>query len=253
MQEEDEEMREAKESQEKELEYCKLIGLKLADRLRERAFNNQTDEDFTRVCREWAKTLCEAPGGPDLVRMTSQAWRIKAKKYAKRFWGLESFLAQIKDFSSYISQGFSLFRGFLRTSRMTKEAVERKRLNQTGVQQDRNTTSEEETKRTGEGDDEEMSIEMDEADVKKIAKQGLDVIWRLGMFLLQNRVRKVVDCMFQQEQEHFLRSGLDSRQTQVKMKSLAMALLELGHHFKQVWEEYCLAHPDKKGSPIQLE
>ena len=51
-------------------ELCLEVGRKLLARLEGRALGHVDEKAFAEECCEWADTLCRAPGGLDLVRMT---------------------------------------------------------------------------------------------------------------------------------------------------------------------------------------
>jgi hypothetical protein len=76
MEEEEEEAaieeEEAKAMMEKELELCGSLAGKLADRLRARASNETSAAQFAGENKALAEQLCAAPGGLDLLRLTSQ-------------------------------------------------------------------------------------------------------------------------------------------------------------------------------------
>ena len=114
---------EARAMEQKEKQLCGELAAKLADSLRDRALNKTSADKFSKLNREMAEELCKAPGGVDLVRLTSQTYRNKGKRYAARLFGLESYFARFKDFWSRLSQGSSLLLGFVRTSSMTQRAL----------------------------------------------------------------------------------------------------------------------------------
>jgi hypothetical protein len=84
----------------------------------------------------------------------------------------------------------------------------------------------------------------------QIAKHGLDVVWRLGCFLLQERVRRVVRSMMEEEGKRMRAGGAQNYQVAERTRALAAALFEAGGHFKAVWEEERREHPDKAVNPL---
>lgn len=261
-----EEEAEAERISKMEEELCKELGGKLRTRLEPRATASVSPIAFDRSCKEWARTLCDAPGGLDLVRMTSQSYRTQAKKYLRRWWGLEAIVTEVKDTFSRMSQGCSLLFGAIKASRMTRDAIAKAKQNSTeaggegeggadGAKRAEKRRKRDVMKDEGDEDedeDEEMDVDLAEADMLQIAKVGLDVVWRFGVFLLQGRVRLSVKSMMEEERERLRRDKLPDPEVRERMKALAGALLELGHALKTVWEEARAAEPEKAGAPIQL-
>jgi curved DNA-binding protein CbpA len=252
--EEEEEEEEAQLALEKENGVCAELAKALADRLRLRALNKTSEAEFAHENLQLAQQLVAAPGGLDLLRLTSQTYRNKGKRYAARMFGLESYVARVKDFWTRVSQGSSLLMGFVRTSSMTQRAISKK---ERGLNSTNSTDMEEERANEKDGKEEESEEELsiDEQDMKEIAKQGLDVVWRLGLFLIQARLRRVCDAMITHEHERMLSEGNAYTNAQIKahQRQMALALLEIGQTFKGVWEEYVAKNPSESGSPIKID
>mmetsp|Transcript_27314 Transcript_27314/g.65867 ORF Transcript_27314/g.65867 Transcript_27314/m.65867 type:complete len:505 (-) Transcript_27314:26-1540(-) len=256
--EEDDETRKAREEKERELEdqmekdeeeMCFEVGRKLLARLEGRALGQVNDKVFATQCCEWADSLCRAPGGLDLVRMTSKAWRQKAKIYARRMWGLEGIWTRFQDLAGKISQGTSLIKGALTASRLTRNAMQKgeRAKNATNVSVD-GGMEEGASSQSDDDDDEDAMEGIDKEEMLKIAKVSLDVIWRFGLFLLQGRVRSSVDAMF----TVFRNSSHYSKESEPQ---LALALLEISKHFRDRYDAAVAANSTemRTGVPIHLD
>ena len=55
-----------------------------------------TSKEHIDTCKIWARELLEAPGGYDLIKMVGFAWRRKARKFRKRWGGLEAMLTEVR-------------------------------------------------------------------------------------------------------------------------------------------------------------
>eukprot|EP00286_Rhodomonas_abbreviata_P017669 CAMPEP_0181319174 /NCGR_PEP_ID=MMETSP1101-20121128/17424_1 /TAXON_ID=46948 /ORGANISM="Rhodomonas abbreviata, Strain Caron Lab Isolate" /LENGTH=564 /DNA_ID=CAMNT_0023426743 /DNA_START=33 /DNA_END=1725 /DNA_ORIENTATION=+ len=104
-----------KEYMAEEEAYIKRIAERLSRRLVARANGEVSPEAFKTSSREWASSLCQAPGGMDLVEMTGNAWRRKARKLIGGFGGM---FQEVKDFKNRVAEGSSLLYGAIKCSSM---------------------------------------------------------------------------------------------------------------------------------------
>mmetsp|Transcript_31126 Transcript_31126/g.48751 ORF Transcript_31126/g.48751 Transcript_31126/m.48751 type:complete len:320 (-) Transcript_31126:119-1078(-) len=112
-----------------------------------------------------------------------------------------------------------------------------------------------------EDDDEVIGVELNPEDVRKFARHSIDLIWRTGIFLIQRRIRKVVDEMLEVGRTSVQTEGKSASEVKKlkksKVYSLASALMELGDHFRQEWEAQKSAQGSSEpwvggGAPLHL-
>mmetsp|Transcript_5512 Transcript_5512/g.13391 ORF Transcript_5512/g.13391 Transcript_5512/m.13391 type:complete len:645 (+) Transcript_5512:15-1949(+) len=105
------------------------------------------------------------------------------------------------------------------------------------------------------GEDEDKGVrpeDLDPADVLKLARQSIDLVWRIGLFLMQKRLRKVLDTLVADR-----KTKGDGKN---EILAMARAVMDVGVAFKNVWDRETAkakaAGPAgggaKRGAPVHL-
>jgi len=226
-----------------EEEYVRDLADRLVRRVERRARGEVDAASFAAECEAWAGSLAGAPGGMDLLNLAGNTYRRKARKILGGFGGM---LQEVKDFKNRVSEGASIVFGAIRcsaaASSMAKKSEEKKRETpllraagtpQNGSGHDEGAGAPEHgagAEGASDGEDEQIPRpdDLDPADVARLARQSIDLVWRIGLFLMQKRLRKVLDAMVAA-----LRERPDGKK---EVLALARAVMEVGEAFKKVWE-----------------
>ena len=121
----------------------------------------------------------------------------EGKQHAGRWLGIEGFFAQIQEKAHVASTGASVLMDAVKTANMAQEVGDAEQG----------------------GRSEEQQREME----AKMMRSGLNVVWKMGKLLLEERCRRVCEIMFSK----------DSR----RVEALANALIQMGEIFEAVGEE----------------
>lgn len=181
--------RQLKLKQEEEV-YCKQLATKLLAKLNQRGV--QGERAFGEQCNKDAMELCEAPGGAELVVMVGYVYCQEGKQYGGRFLGFEGFFAQIQEKTHVASSGMSVLMDAVKTANMAQEVSDENRAR--GVR------------------DEQKQRELE----AKMMRSGLNVVWKMGKLLLEERVRRVCEIMM---------TAVDADRS--KVERLAHALIQV--------------------------
>mmetsp|Transcript_18430 Transcript_18430/g.44329 ORF Transcript_18430/g.44329 Transcript_18430/m.44329 type:complete len:549 (+) Transcript_18430:86-1732(+) len=192
--------------------YCKQLSNKLKAKLEEHKAGN--DKTFLELCERDAMELCEAPGGVELLKMVGYIYAQEGKQYGGRFLGLEGFFAQIQEKAHVATTGAAVIVDAVKTASMAQEYSQRQQM----------------------GAARGLSPEQQRAMDEKMMRSGLNVVWKMGKLLLEERVRRVCDIMM---------SAVDSQRS--KVEELAAALILMGEHYEMVGERESKSHKRLKG------
>ena len=117
-----------------ETAYCEGLSRKLLLRLEARIRGHVTKADFMNSNRAWAESLCETPGGLDLVQMVGNTWRRRARKHGG---GVTAFVQGIKDWKNGVSESASILYRAIQCSnlagQMSKDAKKDKQVRAAGL------------------------------------------------------------------------------------------------------------------------
>eukprot|EP00802_Teleaulax_amphioxeia_P009483 Tamp_09500.p2 GENE.Tamp_09500~~Tamp_09500.p2 ORF type:complete len:448 (+),score=135.03 Tamp_09500:503-1846(+) len=174
--------------------YCKTLSEKLMTSL-ERA-GKLGVKAFGEECKKEALEFCEAPGGNELLCMVGYVYSQEGKQHAGRWLGIEGFFAQIQEKAHVASTGALVLMDAVKTANMAQEMGEGQR----GFRS------------------EEQQREME----AKMMRSGLNVVWKMGKLLLEERCRRVCEIMFSKDER--------------RREALANALIQMGEIFEDVGE-----------------
>jgi len=190
--------------------YCKQLAIKLKEKLEQCAALG--DRGFKELCDKDGLELCEAPGGVELLAMVGYVYAQEGKQYGGRFFGFEGFFAQIQEKAHVASTGTAVLMDAIKTANMHQEM-------QAGAR------SEEEQRKN-------------EA---KMMRSGLNVVWKMGKMLLEERVRRVCEIMMSSVDK-------DAR----KVAALGHALIEMGECYERLAEKESKNEARKSNSRAQI-
>mmetsp|Transcript_8825 Transcript_8825/g.17632 ORF Transcript_8825/g.17632 Transcript_8825/m.17632 type:complete len:557 (+) Transcript_8825:113-1783(+) len=179
--------------------YCKQLSVKLKARLERH--KELGEKAFLELCEKEAMELCEAPGGVELLKMVGYVYAQEGKQYGGRFLGFEGFFAQIHERAHVATTGASVLVEAIKTASMAQEFSQQQQMG--GVR----------------------SAEQQRAMEERMTRSGLQVVWKMGKLLLEERVRRVCEIMM---------SGVDRDRS--KVEALGGALITIGEHFEKVGE-----------------
>mmetsp|Transcript_15682 Transcript_15682/g.37885 ORF Transcript_15682/g.37885 Transcript_15682/m.37885 type:complete len:426 (-) Transcript_15682:155-1432(-) len=187
--------------------YCKQLAHKLKEKLDK--CGQLGDKGYRELCERDGLELCEAPGGVELLGMVGYVYTQEGKQYAGRWLGLEGFWSQIQEKAHVASTGTAVLVDAIKTANMAQEMS-------AGAQ-----TEEEQRKAEA-----------------KMMRSGLNVVWKMGKMLLEERVRRVSEIMMSSVDK-------DSR----KVEALAHALIAMGECYEALAEKESKNEARKNARP----
>jgi len=226
--------------------YCTALGQKLSGILAERVTGTLSSEQFKVKMEGWATELCEAPGGLDLVKVTSRSWLLGAQKHRRRFFGLERVYSTVRGTLSTTSQFGSLIYG-ARTAQNNLQAMLK---NQQGAKEEGKEGAKEGGAKKEEEDD-SVNVELKQEEVMGLLRQGAELAWKFGLLLVQNRIRRAVDKMVETEGDREKRMGKSEEAIKAHKELLATALMEAAQSFDLVHLKQLKADPSAAGHPVE--
>mmetsp|Transcript_63539 Transcript_63539/g.170016 ORF Transcript_63539/g.170016 Transcript_63539/m.170016 type:complete len:317 (-) Transcript_63539:153-1103(-) len=199
--------------------YCRQLAAKLRTRLDQWAAGPGGEAGLGEACRGEGAELCEAPGGGDLVSMVGYVYGQEGRQRAGRFLGLEGLVAKVEEKAHVASASMGVLVEAVRTANMA-HAVDR--AGAAAAQRD-----------------EQQQREMEE----RMMRSGLNVVWKMGKLLLEERVRRVCQLMFDEVAK-------DRR----KKETLARALMQVGEVFHRLGQaEKRAAKQAGRSGPAHLD
>ncbi|XP_063934257.1 uncharacterized protein LOC135146035 [Zophobas morio] len=201
-------------------------------------------EAFKQLIYYEAVHLCSFPGGKDLLGCVAYIYKQEAKQHLKRFLGVEGFISEVAEKKHVLGQKLGIashaVRLMVTTNKLQREMDKEEKLKLQGQEvvaalvessPSSDLAQSSTVQNSGRKDSKGFSVPPDGLEsttvkqqqlLEEIFSQGLTAFWKLGKYLLEERVRKACEKMMALERNP------DVRNREIE------AVLEIGEIYDKV-------------------
>eukprot|EP00123_Amoebidium_parasiticum_P007696 comp18295_c1_seq1/m.19332 comp18295_c1_seq1/g.19332 ORF comp18295_c1_seq1/g.19332 comp18295_c1_seq1/m.19332 type:complete len:426 (-) comp18295_c1_seq1:176-1453(-) len=236
-----------------------ILKQKVKNVTRECESSAEYKDFFTQICMSEAEYLSNSPGGDDLVASVGYIYAQEAKQHMGRYLGVEKVWSELEERGHQLGQKVELIRHGLRlltaSSQLQKEMEKAEQGRLEGDQPDKitygadrkqnddSTSTSDGSKQpakppgssnggpgtSGAGGRGPSFVDAPPTQQKlmeRVVAEGLSALWKLGKFLIEERVRKICETLL-----------ADPDATKQEKSAWAMALLQMGQTYQEIAEQ----------------